>query len=185
MDNTYKSYFDMGFESSQYYSFGAVEGELDYYFIAGDTIADIVEGYTGLTGRAPLPQMWTLGYHQSRWSYASAEEVLCLAKNFRTYGIPCDAIHLDIDYMDHFKVFTNNEETFPSLEKLSDELSQMGIKLVTIIDPGTKAEEGYHMYDEGMENGYFAKDAEGNVYHNAVWPGDSVFPDFTSKKVRE
>lgn len=185
MDNTYKSFFDMGFESSQYYSFGAVEGEADYYFIAGDTIAEIIEGYTELTGRAPLPQMWTLGYHQSRWSYASAEEVLCLAKNFRTYGIPCDAIHLDIDYMDNFKVFTKNDETFPSLEKLSDELSQMGIKLVTIIDPGTKAEEGYHMYDEGIANGYFAKDAEGNVYHNEVWPGDSVFPDFTSEKVRE
>lgn len=185
LDNTYQSYFDMGFGNSRYYSFGAVDGEMDYYFIAGDTVAEIIEGYTSLTGRAPLPQMWTLGYHQSRWSYASAEEVLTIAKNFRMYGIPCDAIHLDIDYMDHYKVFTKNEETFPSLEELSSELSKMGMKLVTIIDPGTKAEEGYHMYDEGIQNGYFAKDPDGDVYHNAVWPGDSVFPDFTSGEVRE
>lgn len=184
MDNTYQSYFDMGFESSQYYSFGAAGGELDYYFIAGDTIADIITNYTYLTGRAPLPQMWTLGYHQSRWSYASADEVLEIAKDFRKYGIPCDAIHLDIDYMDEFKVFTSDSRTFPDLEELSKKLEEMGIKLVTIIDPGIKAEKGYHMYDEGLEKGYFAKDGEGKVYHNVVWPGDSVYPDFTSEKVR-
>ncbi|MDE7284133.1 MAG: alpha-glucosidase, partial [Lachnospiraceae bacterium] len=137
LDNTYRSYFDMGFESTDYYSFGAVGGELDYYFIAGDSVAEIVTGYTFLTGRAALPQMWTLGYQQSRWSYDSAEKVLEIAKNFRKYGIPCDAIHLDIDYMENFKVFTTNDRTFPDLRELSRELEAMGIKLVSIIDPGT------------------------------------------------
>lgn len=185
LDNTFKSYFDMGFESEKYYSFGATGGELDYYFIAGDTIGEIITGYTYLTGRAPLPQMWTLGYHQSRWSYGSAEEVLALAKNFRKYGIPCDAIHLDIDYMDNFKVFTTDEKAFPDLKELSEQLGEMGIKLVTIIDPGTKLEEGYDVYEEGIEKGYFAKAADGTVYQNVVWPGDSVFPDYTSTKVCE
>lgn len=185
LDNTYRSYFDMGYESSEYYSFGAVEGELDYYFIAGNTIADIVTGYTSLTGRAPLPQMWTLGYQQSRWSYGSADEVLEIAKNFRKYGIPCDAIHLDIDYMERFKVFTTDGKVFGELKKLSDELAAMGIKLVSIIDPGTKVEKGYDIYEEGIREGYFAKDGDGKVYQNVVWPGDSVFPDFTSRKVRD
>lgn len=185
LDNTYRSYFDMGFESGEYYWFGAEGGWPDYYFIAGDTIADIITGYTSLTGRAPLPQMWTLGYQQSRWSYGSAEEVLEIARNFRKYGIPCDAIHLDIDYMDHFKVFTADSKAFPDIKKLSDELAAMGIKLVTIIDPGTKLEKGYDVYDEGIRNGYFAKDKDGSVYQNVVWPGDAVFPDFTSKKVRD
>ncbi len=185
LDNTYRSYFDMGYESNAYYSFGAVGGELDYYFIAGDTIADIIKGYTALTGRAPLPQLWTLGYQQSRWSYRSADEVLEVARNLRKYDIPCDAIHLDIDYMEQFKVFTTNEKTFPDIRKLSDKLAAMGIKLVSIIDPGTKLEKGYDVYDEGIREGYFAKDEEGEVYQNVVWPGDSVFPDFTSKRVRE
>lgn len=185
LDNTFKTYFDMGFESAQSYSFGAQDGELDYYFISGKTIADVIQNYTYLTGRAPLPQMWTLGYHQSRWSYMSADEVMELAKNFKKHHIPCDAIHLDIDYMDQFKVFTVDKERFPDMQKLSDDLAEMGIKLVTIIDPGTKAEEGYDVYDEGIQNGCFAKDAEGNVYHNVVWPGDSVYPDYTNEKVRE
>ena len=108
--------------------------------------------------------------------------MLSIADNFNKYDIPCDAIHLDIDYMDNFKVFTSNKDRFPDLCHLSNRLYKSGIKLVTIIDPGVKAEEGYHMYDEGIKNNSFAKTEDGKVYHNAVWPGDSVFPDFTSYK---
>lgn len=184
LDNTYKSYFDFGCSDPDSYSFSVTDGELNYYFIYGENIKEVIRNYTFLTGRSPLPQMWTLGYHQSRWSYSSADEVLELAKNFKKYNIPCDAIHLDIDYMDNFKVFTNDIQLFPDLRKLNLELEKLGIKLVTIIDPGTKAENGYYMYDEGIENNYFAKTPEGEVYHNTVWPGDSVFPDFTSSDVR-
>ncbi len=185
LDNPHKSFFDMGFESDQYYSFGSAAGELDYYFMYGDTIAEVIGHYTAITGRSPLPQMWTLGYHQSRWSYSSAEEVLELARSFQKYNIPCDAIHLDIDYMERFKVFTSDSEAFPDLKALSKELQSMGIKLVTIIDPGVKAEKGYPVYDTGIEKHYFATTPDGDVYHNEVWPGDSVFPDFTSDKVRK
>lgn len=184
LDNTYKSYFDFGFSDSGSYSFAVTDGELDYYFIYGENIKEVIKNYTSLTGRSPLPQLWTLGYHQSRWSYASESEVLGIAYNFKKYGIPCDAIHLDIDYMDKFKVFTNDQERFPDLNNLSSRLQQLGIKLVSIIDPGVKAENGYYMYDEGLENDYFARTQDGETYHNDVWPGDSVFPAFTSGKVR-
>jgi len=184
LDNTYKSYFDFGYSDAGSYSFAVTDGELNYYFIYGQNIKEVVQHYTSLTGRSPLPQLWTLGYHPSRWSYSSTDEVLSIADNFSKYGIPCDAIHLDIDYMDNFKVFTSNEDRFPNMDKLSSKLYKSGIKLVTIIDPGVKAENGYHMYDEGIKNNRFAKTSDGQVYHNAVWPGDSVFPDFTSSKVR-
>lgn len=183
-DNHFKTHFDFGYNSPEYYSFGAADGELDYYFIWGENIPQILEYYTNLTGRSPLPQMWTLGYHQSRWSYSSQQEVLSLAENFIKHDIPCDAIHLDIDYMDDFKVFTSDSSRFPDLSGLSDKLHEMGIKLVTIIDPGTKAEKGYPIYEEGLKNGYFATTPDGQVYHNEVWPGDSVFPDFSSQTVR-
>lgn len=160
VDNPHKTFFDLGSECSEYYSFSAAKGILDYYFIYGPSIAEILSEYTSLTGRAPLPQLWTLGYHQSRWSYASATEVLDLANTFRKLDIPCDAIHLDIDYMDAFKVFTSDDSRFPDLTALSDTLSEMGIKLVTIIDPGVKAEHGYPLYDAGLQNGYFAQTPE-------------------------
>ncbi len=183
-DNPCKSWFNLGKESDAYYWFGADQGNLDCYFIGGETPGEILQNYTWLTGRTPLPQRWTLGYHQSRWSYSSAEEVLRLAKTFREKDIPCDAIHLDIDYMEEFAVFTWNRKRFADPKALTQQLKEMGIRTVAIIDPGVKVKEGYAVYEEGMENGYFVKTPQGEVYHNTVWPGDAVFPDFSREDVR-
>lgn len=183
-DNPNRTYWDLGYENEEYYYFGAGEGGLDYYFFTG-SLRDIIAGYTALTGRTPLPQLWTLGYHQSRWSYESEAEVLDLAKNFKANQIPCDAIHFDIDYMEQFKVFTWGKDNFPNPKKLIQKLEKQGIHAVTIIDPGVKKEAGYDVYDTGIEGEYFAKTKEGQVYENVVWPGDSVYPNFCSGKVRE
>lgn len=184
-DNTYHSYFDMGKESDDYYYFAADEGDLDYYFILGESMSDVIKGYTYLTGRTPIPQMFTLGYHQSRWSYSSADEVMQIADNMRKNRIPCDTIHLDIDYMDEYKVFTFSKERFPDAGNFIKDLSSKGFKIVTIIDPGVKAEDGYHIYEEGKKNGYFALNKDGTLYKNRVWPGTSVFPDFGNGDVRK
>lgn len=185
MDNTFRSCFNMGEESREYYYFAAEQGDLDYYFIAGKALPEVVEGYTRLTGRVKVPQLWTLGYHQSRWSYGTEEEVRELAKKFREYHIPCDVIHLDIDYMERFKVFTWGKENFSDPKKLLTDLEKDGYKVVTIIDPGVKVEEGYEVYDEGVEHNYFVLDTDGSIYVNEVWPGDAVYPDFGRKEVRD
>lgn len=183
-DNTYKSYFDMGKENENYYYFGADDGNLDYYFIGGNNIKDILLSYTNLTGKTPLPQIWTLGYQQSRWGYAPESRVKEIAKEFRKKDIPCDVIHLDIDYMDKYKVFTWDKNRFPDEKKTLSELKQGGFKVVTIIDPGVKKEPGYEIYDKGLENKYFAVDKNGLTYVNKVWPGDAVFPDFSQIEAR-
>lgn len=183
-DNTYRSCFDMGKESEEYYWYGAADGNLDYYLIAGESMPEVLGNYTYLTGTVPVPQKWTLGYHQCRWSYMSEEEIRDVVSHMRECGIPCDAIHLDIDYMDHYKVFTwtPDKERYPDPEKMIADLAKDGIKIITIIDPGVKLEEGYSVYDKGVENGYFATTPEGEIYVNAVWPGDAVYPDFGKKK---
>lgn len=184
-DNHFESHFDMGKENSEYYYFSAVGGNLDYYFIYGPEVKDVVNEYTNLTGKTPLPQLWTLGYQQCRWSYASKERVLEIAKSFRKRGIPCDTLYLDIDYMDDFRVFTWDNKKFENPREFTDELKNMGFKLVTIIDPGVKIDKEYSIYAEGIKNDYFAKDKDGIVYKNRVWPGDSVYPDFMNPKVRK
>lgn len=184
-DNTFRTYFDMGKESDNYYWFGGDQGNVDYYFISGKTMKDVVKGYMYLTGTAPMPQMWILGYHQSRWGYKCEADIRRIAKKMRENQLPCDAIHLDIDYMDNYKVFTIDETRFADMKGLTGDLLDMGIRLVTIIDPGVKIEKGYEVYDTGIEQGYFAIDKKGKVYENAVWPGDSVYPDFGQKKVRD
>ncbi|WP_163192943.1 glycoside hydrolase family 31 protein [Clostridium thermarum] len=183
-DNTFETHFDMGKENQDYYYFSAVDGNLDYYFIYGPSIKEVVGGYTKLTGRAPLPQLWALGYHQSRWSYSQEESVWEIADNFRKRDIPCDVIHFDIDYMDGYRVFTWDKNRFPNPKEFLAKLKEKGFKAVTIIDPGVKKDKGYKIYDEGLEKGYYATDKDGVTYVNRVWPGDSVYPDFSNDKVR-
>ncbi|SEF63969.1 alpha-glucosidase [Caloramator fervidus] len=183
-DNTFKTYFDMGKENSSYYYFAADDGNLDYYFIYGPYVTDVLEGYTYLTGRTPLPQLWTLGYHQSRWSYCPKDRVLEVANMFREKDIPCDVIHLDIDYMDGYRVFTWDEEAFKDHKDMIKELKEKGFKVVTIIDPAVKKDKGYFMYEEGLKNGYFITDKDGIPYVNEVWPGEALYPDFSDEKVR-
>ena len=183
-DNTFRSSVNLGKESQSYYFYGADGGNLDYYFIAGADMPQVVEGYTYLTGTTPLPQFWTLGYHQSRWGYDSAECMRDVAKHMRDLQIPCDTIHFDIDYMDGYRVFTWDEEDYGEPGAIVKELKENGFKTVCIIDPGVKLDPGYTKYDEGIANDYFAKTPEGEVYVNAVWPGDAVYPDFGNPKVR-
>lgn len=183
VDNTYKTIFDFGKYKADELFFGSTGGYLNYYLFFG-SLKEIISSYTRLTGRVNLPQRWTLGYQQSRWSYASKDEVLALVESFKQNDIPLECVHLDIDYMDQYKVFTTSEEKFPGFKEMVDTLKQQGIKVVTIIDPGVKAQDGYFVYEEGLKNEYFAQ-KDNKVYHNAVWPGDSVFPAFTDKDVRK
>ncbi len=183
-DNTYKSYVNLGKENQAYYYYGAENGNLDYYFIAGDSMPEVVSGYTYLTGTTPLPQLWTLGYHQSRWGYDSADCIKKVASKYRELQIPCDTMHFDIDYMDGYRVFTWNEKDYGKPGEAVKELKDDGFKTVCIIDPGVKLDPGYDKYEEGIAGDYFAKTKEGEVYVNAVWPGDAVYPDFGKKEVR-
>lgn len=183
-DNHNKTCFDLGKESDNYYVFGADRGNLDYYFIAGKNLKDVITGYTHLTGRAPMQQLWTLGFHQSRWGYESEEEIRMIARELRKHDLPCDCIHFDIDYMDHYKVFTWNQETYQDGKNVVSDFKDMGIKAVTIIDPGVKVEKDYPVYEEGIKEGYFAQTPDGEIYINEVWPGDAVYPDFGNPKVR-
>ncbi len=184
-DNTFHSYINLGKESQDYFYYGADGGNLDYYIIGGDTMVDVVTNYTYLTGRTPLPQKWTLGYQQSRWGYECAEDIMEVAREYRKWRIPCDSIHLDIDYMEQFKVFTWNGRRYGAPGELFAKLKELGYKPVTIMDPGTKVEPGYFMYEEGVARDYFAKDANGQIYVNEVWPGEAVFPDFGRREVRD
>ena len=184
-DNSYKSFFDLGSEGQDYYSFWAEGGDLDYYFFNGPSLKEVISKYSQVTGTMPLPPKWSLGYHQSRYSYYPQAEVDQLVKTFREKEIPCDAFHFDIHYMDQYKIYTWDEDRFPDPEAMFSNMGENGIKAVTIIDPGVKKDPEYKLYQEGMENDYFCKYLDGKVFIDKVWPGKCAFPDFTQSKVRE
>jgi alpha-glucosidase len=185
-DNTHRTHFNLGqVEDEKHYILESDAGEIDYYFIAGDSVPEIVRGYTELTGRMWMPPRWALGNQQCRWSYMSADEVMDVAKNFRKRKIPCDVIYCDIDYMDGYRVFTWNPKTFSKHREMLKTLRKMGFRVVTIIDPGVKNDDGYKVCRDGKEKGMFLKKPDGEWFTGNVWPGECVFPDFTSARVRK
>lgn len=184
LDNPGRTSFDFR-SSEESYSFEVQSGELDYYFILGNTVKDIVSRYSSLTGRMDLPPAWAIGYHQSRYSYMSQDEVIALAHTFKEKQIPVDAIHLDIHYMDEYRVFTFDPIRFPQPRKMIEELNELGIRIVTIVDPGVKKDPDYKQYQAGILNDYFCKKLEGDLFFGDVWPGTSAFPDFTEEEIRQ
>jgi alpha-glucosidase len=142
-----------------------------------------VSEYSRLLGRSPLPQRWTLGNQQSRWSYANEDAVKAVVEGYEKADIPLEAIHLDIDYMEGYRIFTVSSERFPAFADFIAGLKKKGIKVITIVDPGTKVDPAYSIYQEEINGGYVAT-LEGKPYVNAVWPGDSVYPAFNEVKVQ-
>jgi len=152
--------------------------------IEGASPQDVVQQLGAVTGRTELPPHWALGYHQCRFSYYPDARVRSLAREFRERAIPCDVIWIDIHYMDEYKVFTFDPERFPDPRGTNDYLHELGFKSVWILDPAVKAEAGYGVYDEGVSEGHFLRDAEGHEHRESTWPGDAAFPDYTQPETR-
>ncbi|HJF34947.1 MAG TPA: glycoside hydrolase family 31 protein [Clostridium perfringens] len=184
-DNSFRSYFDMGKEMGDRIFFGAIGGQIQYYFIPGENIKEVVKNYTTLTGRMEMLPLWSLGYQQCRFSYFSQEEVRELVKTFEEKDIPLDVVYLDIDYMDGFRVMTFKTPNFDDAAGLIGDLKEKGIRTITIIDPGVKVDEEYDVFKRGKEGNHFTKKLDGEMFIGAVWPGDSAFPDFSNKDCRE
>jgi alpha-glucosidase len=184
-DNSYKSFFNFGASNNRFSSFSADTGEMNYYFISGDTVGEILKNYSHLTGTTPIPPLWSIGYQQCRYSYYPDKEVLNLANTFREKDIPSDVIVFDIHYMEKYKIFTWNNRDFPDPKGLLEKLKQLGFHVVVMCDPGIKEEPGYHTYDDGIKQNVFIKYPDGTNYSGQVWPGWCNFPDFTKPATRE
>lgn len=187
LDNSWRSWFDFGAREEDVLAFGAVAGPVDYYVIAGPSIAEVVRRYTDLTGRASMPPRWALGYQQSRWSYMSEDEVRTLADRLRAERIPTDVIWLDIDFQDRNRPFTVDRRTFPHFEDMVSDLLGQGITTVAIADlhVAHAPDEGYVAYDSGAAGDHFLQRADGTAYVGPVWPGPAVFPEFTRPQSRD
>jgi alpha-glucosidase len=158
-------------------------GALRYYLSAGNP-AKVLERYTELTGRPPLPPRWAFGYHQSRWGYETEQAVRETAQGFQDYDLPLSAIHLDIDCKDNFRSFTIDPDRFPKLREFNQELAEKGVRLITIVNPGVKADRNSDLFEEGRAQEVFCTYPNGKLVLAPVWPGMCAFPDFTNPLAR-
>jgi alpha-glucosidase len=158
-------------------------GVVRRYLVAGP-VPRALDRYTELTGRPALAPRWALGYHQSRWGYRDEADVRAIADGFARLGVPLSAVHLDIDYMRGFRVFTVDNARFPDLGRLTADVAATGARVVTIIDAGVKVDDDYDVFREGRDQHRFCTDEDGHVVEGVVWPGRSAFPDFTDPGTR-
>jgi alpha-glucosidase len=195
-DNSFRSHFDFGANLEGYAEFGAEGGEMNYYFFQGPAIKTILGRYADLTGHLPMPPEWALGNQQSRWSYfpdTIAEDVV---KKYRAEDLPLDVLHLDIHYMNGYRVFTWDPKRFPDPSAFTDKLKKQGVKVVVIVDPGVKyqpsadvpvtatpelgpQDQSYYVLNKGLASNYFLKRKSGDLWIGEVWPGKAVYVDYT------
>ena len=177
--------FDIGYTKRSEMKITPETMNLIVYIITGESENDIVKQFRQIIGRSYIPPFWAFGYGQSRWGYKTEQDIREVAERYKEAGIPLDSIYLDIDYMERYKDFTVDKERFPDLEKLAADMKSEGFRLVPIIDAGVKIEEGYEVYEDGVKNNYFCKNAEGEDFVGAVWPGRVHFPDFLIPETRK
>ena len=177
--------FDVGYTRRNEIRITASDWNLDVYVITGENVKDIVKQFRHMIGRSYVVPMWAFGYGQSRWGYKNEDDVREVVKKYRELEIPLDSVYLDIDYMERYKDFTLNDEAFPDFAKFNEEMKEQNIHLVPIIDAGVKQEEGYSVYEEGLEKGYFCRKEDGTPFVAAVWPGKALFPDMLNKEARD
>ena len=204
-DNSYRTHFDFGQSSQEYAAFSAEGGEMNYYFFWGPSMKKILGRYAELTGHMPMPPMWALGNQQSRWSYYPQSVAEELVHQYREHDLPLDVLYLDIHYMQGYRLFTWDTTRFPSPKEFTDKLKQQGVKVVTIVDPGVKyqppasdagdnkttpnpelapQDKSYYIYNQGVAKDYFLKRKAGGAYVGKVWPGESVYVDYTLEAAR-
>lgn len=202
-DNSWKSTFEFGHLSQDATEYTAEGGELDYYYFHGPSLKKIVGRYTELTGRMAMPPLWALGHQQSRYSYYPDTMLDRVVAEYRRRDLPLDAVYLDIHYMQGYRVFTWDRERFPDPTALTRRLAAQGVHVVTIVDPGVKQQppapgavdaaqnrdlapndQSYYVFNEGLAQDFFLRRRDGSLWIGEVWPGKSVFVDYTKEAAR-
>ena len=177
--------FDIGYTNRDTLKIKANKNDLTIYIITGENEKDIVKQFRKIIGKSYVPPLWAFGYGQSRWGYKNEQDIRTVAEKYKSADIPIDSIYLDIDYMERYKDFTIDKDRFPDFGSLVKDMKSQGIHLVPIIDAGVKIEKDYNVYEEGVKENYFCKNADGNDFVGAVWPGRVHFPDFLQPSTRK
>ncbi|KAG7226089.1 hypothetical protein INR49_018700 [Caranx melampygus] len=144
-------------------TYRTIGGVLDFYILFGDTPEQVVQEFLELIGKPVIPPYWSLGFQLSRWDYGSLSEVKKTVERNRAIGIPYDIQYTDIDYMEDKKDFTYDKDPAIATSK------RVG-------------NAPYESYDRGNKKNAWVTESDGQTpLLGEVWPGETVFPDYTSQ----
>ena len=164
--------------------FGSRDGQPDVWFVLADRPDQLIQRMQTLQGRTPVPPVWALGHQQCRWGYKSYQDLSRIADAYQAHQIPNDGLWLDIDYMDGFRVFTLDAQHFSEPIAQLQKLNERGHRVIPILDPGLRKDPVYRVYAEAKAQDILCQTIEGEDFVGYVWPGYTVFPDFSLPEAR-
>ncbi len=183
LDTEANAFFDVDAQGQGLVVMGAEAGPLQWFAIAGPAPADVSRRLALLTGFAPLPPLWALGYHHSRFGWASAAEILAIAQAFRDFGFPADAIWLDIPYMDRLRKSTWSPAGFPDPVSFHAALDALDFRKVYITEPCVVRDDPLWGFLDAA--GLFVQDASGASIVTPIFLGDVSWIDFSRQAARD
>ena len=185
-DNTYKTGFDFGSKTEEYYSFEAPDGEFVYYFIYGKDYKEIQQQYISLTGKPIMPPKWAFGFAQSRGMYTREDQALEIASEFRKRQIPCDIIYQDIGWTQGLQDFEWRKGNYSNPKAMLQTLEKQGFKMIVSQDP-VISQANKKQWEEADRLGYLVKDKRTGKSYDMPWPwgGNCGVVDFTIPAVAD
>lgn len=174
--------YEIGSEKVSRVQFSVPGEVMEYYIIAGDSMKDVLNNYTNLTGKPSFPPAWSFGLWLSTSFLTDYDEetVNHFVDGMDERDIPLEVFHFDCLWMEEFEWvnFSWNQQTFPDPENMLKRMKEKGLKISVWINPyvGQKSP----LFDEGMEKDYFIKRPNGDVWQWDKWQAGLAIVDFTN-----
>ncbi|WP_111978450.1 glycoside hydrolase family 31 protein [Algibacillus agarilyticus] len=139
-DNTAKATLDLGHNEADILQFEAIGGRTAYVVTSGDSYPNLIENYTQVTGRQPLPPRWALGHFASRFGYHSEEEARQVVAKYQALGFPLDAIIFDLywfgaEMKGNMGNLNWDRKHFPTAENMISDFKRQGVNTILISEP--------------------------------------------------
>ncbi len=187
-DNSAKGWLDIGSTEKDVLSFEAVAGRTSYIVVAGDSYPELIDNYTDVTGKQPLPPRWAFGNFASRFGYHSEAEARDVVQRFRDDNIPLDAIVLDIywfgpDIQGHMGNLDWDRDAWPNAEDMIADFAAGGVKTIAITEPFVLTTSGN--WQDAVDNGAMAMSPAGRPKTFDFYFGNTGLVDVFDEKAAD
>ena len=187
-DNAPIGFLDLDSDNQNHLRYETISGRKTYQVIAGNSWYDVMDNYTDLTGKQPMPPRWALGNFSSRFGYHSQDEVEQTIAKFQAANIPVDAVILDLYWfgktikgtMGDLQVY---KDSFPDFEGMISRLKSKGVKTITITEPFILTTS--KRWDEAVKKEVLAKDSQGNPFTYDFYFGNTGLIDLYNPKAAD
>ena len=184
-DNAPIGYLDLDSKQNNHLMYETISGRKTYQIVAASTWPKLIDQYTNLTGKQPMPPRWALGNFASRFGYHSQYEVEKTINKFKDLNVPVDAVILDLYWfgktitgtMGNLEVF---RDSFPDFEGMISRLKAKGVKTITITEPFVLTTS--NRWEEAVEQQVLATDSLGKPYTYDFYFGNTGLIDIYNPK---